>query len=455
MNAKDFSAMMKTPSRPVGSSEMGMKTIRDQKRGGPIKKKAAMLPPPKAKGKKASSGPAPKRSTKMVINGTPYRDRAAERSLGVNPDYNDNALVGKAAAHTDETDQMIQKYTALGVSASSGEFANPEELDPEQQAIARQKKISSTIAQSKYLGGDEEHTHEVKGLDFQLLAKRRLMISQQQAKVAAEPVKPKEAEIEGVRTALGMRMDEVLAPTVYKKRDTFIIFKEGEEPRVAVKSLGISATRGRLMTPSQPTDLIQQLADLRLPKSEKVIKPTDPQTTKNQQQQQQQQQQRPVVPDCDIFDDAGSLHSDNDGDEKPAVQLAEDNIPAPNTGDAELSVAFDEADLNSSDDDDDDRGRPLELTRLSRVTPSDSYAECFPDTFSRADQSGLAAGIEVTEGDPTDPEPDSRTDRRRLDLIKKSSRASKLERESRAINKMFAKKDGEARSDDVKRAKLS
>jgi hypothetical protein len=43
-----------------------------------------------------------------------------------------------------------------------------------------------TIAQSKYLGGDIEHTHLVKGLDFALLQKTRADLSASEASVAAE-----------------------------------------------------------------------------------------------------------------------------------------------------------------------------------------------------------------------------------------------------------------------------
>lgn len=71
----------------------------------------------------------------------PHRDRAAERRKGVNPDYERvSADLSGIAADT----------TALGDGLN---------------------KIS--VEDSKFLGGDLEHTHLVKGLDYALLQKAR------------------------------------------------------------------------------------------------------------------------------------------------------------------------------------------------------------------------------------------------------------------------------------------
>lgn len=66
-----------------------------------------------------------------------YRDRAAERRTGANPDYQ-------------ETEQILKALN------------NSETLE-----------AKLVYEQSKYLGGDTEHTHLVKGLDFALLNKVR------------------------------------------------------------------------------------------------------------------------------------------------------------------------------------------------------------------------------------------------------------------------------------------
>ncbi|KAI8596332.1 RED-like protein N-terminal region-domain-containing protein [Dissophora ornata] len=70
--------------------------------------------------------------------GSKYRDRATERRQGINPDYI-------------ETEQIL---TTLEEAAA--------EVAPE-----------VLYEQSKFLGGDKEHTHLVKGLDYALLNKMR------------------------------------------------------------------------------------------------------------------------------------------------------------------------------------------------------------------------------------------------------------------------------------------
>jgi IK cytokine len=84
-----------------------------------------------------------------------FRDRAKERRDGANPDYeavNNEAVTAIAAQH----DPSLAK-------------AEPEEV---------LSKVS--ISESKYLGGDMEHTHLVKGLDFALLEKIRAEIAAKQ-----------------------------------------------------------------------------------------------------------------------------------------------------------------------------------------------------------------------------------------------------------------------------------
>lgn len=78
-----------------------------------------------------------------------YRDRARERRDGDNPDYQpSDAAAGSANA-----------YRAVAPDVKSG-------LD----AAERRRQM---IQESKFLGGDMEHTHLVKGLDYALLQKVR------------------------------------------------------------------------------------------------------------------------------------------------------------------------------------------------------------------------------------------------------------------------------------------
>lgn len=96
-----------------------------------------------------------------------YRDRAKERRDGANKDYEQTDIISTTA-----------DYRAVAPNAQAGE--NYQE---------RRKQI---IQESKYLGGDMEHTHLVKGLDYALLDKVRAEIMSKEEE--------KEAEMEAVLT---------------------------------------------------------------------------------------------------------------------------------------------------------------------------------------------------------------------------------------------------------------
>ena len=76
-----------------------------------------------------------------------YRDRATERRNNANKDYDD----------TNEIASTTADYRAVAPDAKAGE-----------NYAERRKQL---IQESKYLGGDMEHTHLVKGLDYALLEK--------------------------------------------------------------------------------------------------------------------------------------------------------------------------------------------------------------------------------------------------------------------------------------------
>lgn len=85
-----------------------------------------------------------------VINlpSTSYRDRAKERREGINKDF-----------ELDPDDLRISNPISQGIN-----------LD-EREEIDEEERRRLQIEESKYLGGDVEHTHLVKGLDFALLEK--------------------------------------------------------------------------------------------------------------------------------------------------------------------------------------------------------------------------------------------------------------------------------------------
>ncbi|KAF2355301.1 RED-like N-terminal [Trinorchestia longiramus] len=162
----DFRRLMMTPRAPAASkdtSETSKTTV-----GEDTKAAAAQRRDPK---EEARANERKKRKSyyarlkkedeqKMAELAEKYRDRALERRDGVNPDYqvDDTSAEGQGA------------YRAVAPDLKSG-------LD----AAERRKQM---IQESKFLGGDMEHTHLVKGLDYALLQKVRSEIL---AKEAAEP----------------------------------------------------------------------------------------------------------------------------------------------------------------------------------------------------------------------------------------------------------------------------
>ncbi|XP_012288594.1 protein Red [Orussus abietinus] len=107
---------------------------------------------------------------KMAELAEKYRDRARERRDGTNQDYQAEDPMNSASA-----------YRAVAPDLKSG-----------MDAAERRRQM---IQQSKFLGGDMEHTHLVKGLDYALLQKVRSEIEakeHEQEQEMEKLVKPKE-----------------------------------------------------------------------------------------------------------------------------------------------------------------------------------------------------------------------------------------------------------------------
>jgi IK cytokine len=137
-----------------------------------------------------------KKREEQLAEASKYKDRAAERRKEL-----DRAIkAGEAAPEAiDEAgmgaDAFIQqsqeeKEAALPTGLTYAQADGREDLERQQHRVS--------IAQSKYLGGDIEHTHLVKGLDFALLQKNRAQLSaEEREKEAAERERAEKAERRG------------------------------------------------------------------------------------------------------------------------------------------------------------------------------------------------------------------------------------------------------------------
>ncbi|XP_045623502.1 protein Red [Procambarus clarkii] len=167
----DFRKLLMTPRAPPGSQKetvtsAGTKTSstepptqrrenKDDVRAAERKKKKSYY----AKIKKEEE-------EKMAELAEKYRDRAKERREGKNPDYQAE----------DPSQAGMGGYRAVAPDLKSG-------LD----AAERRKQM---IQESKFLGGDMEHTHLVKGLDYALLQKVRSEIQIKESEVLVEIERP-------------------------------------------------------------------------------------------------------------------------------------------------------------------------------------------------------------------------------------------------------------------------
>lgn len=110
---------------------------------------------------------------KMAELAERYRDRAKERREGQNPDY-----------QVEDPLSIASGYRAVAPDVKSG-----------MDAAERRRQM---IQESKFLGGDMEHTHLVKGLDYALLQKVRSEITmkeqEQEEEMEKLVTKPKEKQ---------------------------------------------------------------------------------------------------------------------------------------------------------------------------------------------------------------------------------------------------------------------
>ncbi|KAJ3120263.1 hypothetical protein HK098_004761, partial [Nowakowskiella sp. JEL0407] len=102
-----------------------------------------------------------------------YRDRAKERRKGINPDY-------------EESEKIISVLSA----ASATPIPAPN-IRSTLNVIPSEDSTTNSISyeQSKYLGGDMEHTHLVKGLDYELLKRVKENMEQKSVEKQEEDAK--------------------------------------------------------------------------------------------------------------------------------------------------------------------------------------------------------------------------------------------------------------------------
>ena len=184
-----------------------------------------------------------KRREEAEAAGSKYVDRAAERRKEENRQQREGGGDASAAAAQAFYDANAYNPVAQWAEAPPPPEATVSDAPTFAKAGTRdalgqqQQQHHASIAQSKYLGGDVEHTHLVKGLDFALLNKVR---AEQQAADAAKAKKEEEA---AAKQAVARRAQ--LLPTKKGKASaSFIPSKVSTGAKKADPTLGRQAAGG-------------------------------------------------------------------------------------------------------------------------------------------------------------------------------------------------------------------
>jgi len=100
-----------------------------------------------------------------------------------------------------------------------------QEQKGEYETVATEFENMAEIAvdQSKYLGGDLEHTHLVKGLDFSLLSKVRSELNKQQKKdeLKQQSAEKKQQKKRSFETVIARRVWSTVVETLHPHHSTF------------------------------------------------------------------------------------------------------------------------------------------------------------------------------------------------------------------------------------------
>ncbi|KAJ3183298.1 hypothetical protein HDU85_002324 [Gaertneriomyces sp. JEL0708] len=180
LSQDDFRKLLMTP-RPSSASTATIETPRKRppstprvgNSGGisqPTKDSDGFMVPAslsRPKTKKLWKPPSSSEDRDQNPTSSQYRDRAKERREGANPDY----------AHGEQMLEVLKQSSEQhGAAGPGGPLLSSTNVDP----------ATLSYEQSKYLGGDAEHTHLVKGLDYALLEKARKEIEKQELELQKE-----------------------------------------------------------------------------------------------------------------------------------------------------------------------------------------------------------------------------------------------------------------------------
>lgn len=207
---EDFRKLLMTPRATPGGSGGSHPTgsVREA-----MANAGSMQPPAENKGelrrKKKSYYAALKKQedNKLAELAEKYRDRARERRDGVNE-----------LGPMDPTSNTSSAYRAVAPDLKSG-----------MDAKERRRQL---IQESKYLGGDMEHTHLVKGLDYALLQKVRSEIQTREQEQEAEMERLVTAPVEPVKEKKEVPVEEEMQFETTMAKNIYNMIQEQKNKKI-------------------------------------------------------------------------------------------------------------------------------------------------------------------------------------------------------------------------------
>ena len=170
-----------------------------------------------------------KRREEALAVDSKYTDRAAERRKEENKEVRNS---GTERKHwMEEEEEEAERAEAESARVADGPtFA---QLGEREDLSSQQHRVS--IAQSKYLGGDIEHTHLVKGLDFALLQKVR------SDNVAADATHAKKTKEDEAKRASRRQQLEASAASAASKKSAGATGKASSSAAASSSASGANA----------------------------------------------------------------------------------------------------------------------------------------------------------------------------------------------------------------------
>uniref|UniRef100_A0A1B6D3C8 RED-like N-terminal domain-containing protein n=1 Tax=Clastoptera arizonana TaxID=38151 RepID=A0A1B6D3C8_9HEMI len=307
---------------------------------------------------------------KMAELAEKYRDRARERREGANPDYQSEDPLSTASG-----------YRAVAPDLKSG-------LD----AAERRRQM---IQESKFLGGDMEHTHLVKGLDYALLQKVRSEIQMKEQeqedemeKLVSKPKKEKKVKEEEemqFKTRLGRSVYRLAINAVSGERNplfapgrmAYVVDLADEIPESDIPTTLIRSKTDVPNLEATPTLTTNDIVINKLAQILSYLR-QGPRHLKKSKKKERQQIEENIFPDAGDYDQvaAAKANKEHHSKKKSSSYFNTSTNEKQEENHDSMKILLDKKKLPQNSSQKADSAAAVILSRLT-AEPT-GYAECYP-----------------------------------------------------------------------------